>query len=145
MDNVGSKMKIIHTSDWHIGQIFNEYDRSEEHLAFFSELADIISAEKPDALLVSGDVFDSAMPSAQSQRLYTDALLRLKNSCPDMTIVVSAGNHDSGAGQRIPFHIGYGSCDGPRFLGIRLRGKSYCQCQDGDKRRYSGRYSCCSL
>lgn len=97
MDNVRSKMKIIHTSDWHIGQIFNEYDRSEEHLAFFSELADIISAEKPDALLVSGDVFDSAMPSAQSQRLYTDALLRLKNACPDMTIVVSAGNHDSGS------------------------------------------------
>ena len=90
------KMKIIHTSDWHIGQIFYEYDRDGEHLAFLERLREIIVSEKPDALLISGDIFDSAMPSAQSQRLYTDAILRLKSACPDMTVVVTAGNHDSG-------------------------------------------------
>lgn len=87
--------KFIHTSDWHLGQIFSDYDRTAEHMAFFGRLKEIVSEEKPDALLVSGDIYHNSMPSAATQRLYTDAVLDLKNACPGMTVVVTAGNHDS--------------------------------------------------
>lgn len=90
-------MKIIHTSDWHIGQIFNEYDRADEHRSFFGWLEGLVAEEQPDALLVSGDIFHNPLPSAQSQSLYTDAVLSLKKACPGMTIVITAGNHDSGS------------------------------------------------
>ena len=90
-------MKIIHTSDWHIGQIFNEYERTEEHLAFFRTLAGITAREKPDALLVSGDIFHNPLPSAQSQKMYADAILGLKEASPGTTVVITAGNHDSGS------------------------------------------------
>lgn len=88
-------MKIIHTSDWHIGQDFYRYDRGEEHAAFFQQLCAIIKKEKPDALLVSGDVYHTALPSAAAQKLYTENMVRLHNACPEMEIVVTAGNHDS--------------------------------------------------
>ena len=88
-------MKIIHTSDWHLGQIFNEYDRTPEHAAFFERLRSVIAKEKPDALLVSGDVYHTSTPSSATQKLYTDAILEMKKACPDMTVVVTAGNHDS--------------------------------------------------
>ena len=93
----GTDMKIIHTSDWHIGQIFNEYDRTGEHLAFFRRLEETVAEERPDALLVCGDIFHNPLPSAQSQNIYTEAVLSLKKACPGMTIVITAGNHDSGS------------------------------------------------
>ena len=88
-------MKIIHTSDWHLGHLLYEYDRTEEHRHFLSQLAGIVREEQPDALVVSGDVFHYSNPSAASQRLFTDALLAIHNACPRMQIVVTAGNHDS--------------------------------------------------
>lgn len=88
-------MKIIHTSDWHLGQIFNEYDRVPEHMAFFRELRAAVEREKPDALLVCGDVYHTSTPSSAIQRLYTDTILQMKKACPGMTVVVTAGNHDS--------------------------------------------------
>lgn len=63
-------MKIIHTSDWHIGQNFYGYDRYEEHDAVLEKIIEICRDENPDALLVSGDVFDVAQPPAQAQRLF---------------------------------------------------------------------------
>ncbi|MCQ2139745.1 MAG: exonuclease subunit SbcD [Bacteroidales bacterium] len=88
-------MKILHTSDWHIGQQFYNHDRAEEHLAFFVWLAEMVKAHQPDALLVSGDVFHTGMPSAASRKLYTDSLLKLHEACREMQIIVTAGNHDS--------------------------------------------------
>ena len=70
-------MKIIHTSDWHLGQIFNEYDRTPEHAAFFERLTSIIAKEKPDALIVSGDIYHNSTPSSSTQKLYTDAILEM--------------------------------------------------------------------
>lgn len=90
-------MRFIHTSDWHLGQIFNEYDRSPEHGMFLGELVSVVGAERPDALLVSGDIFHNSLPSAQSQKMFADAVLALGQACPGMKIVVIAGNHDSGA------------------------------------------------
>lgn len=88
-------MKIIHTSDWHIGQTLHQYSRDEEHKCFFNQLKDIILEEKPDALIVSGDIFHSATPTVVSQRMYYHALVELSRLYDDLQIIVTAGNHDS--------------------------------------------------
>ena len=88
-------MKFIHTADWHIGQDFYHYDRKDEHQHFFRQLAELVAREQPDALLVSGDIYHTSMPSNASVRLYTENMVRLHQSCPTMRIVVTAGNHDS--------------------------------------------------
>ena len=88
-------MKVIHTADWHIGQSFYNYDRSEEHKFFFNQLNSIVEQEKPDALLISADVYTSSLPSNSATKLYTDALINLHKSCTSMRIYVIAGNHDS--------------------------------------------------
>lgn len=88
-------MKIIHTSDWHIGQTLYNYSREEEHIHFFNQLKNIIIEEKPDALVVSGDVFHSATPTVVSQRLYYHYLVELSKLDDDLQIIIVAGNHDS--------------------------------------------------
>ena len=88
-------MKIIHTADLHIGQIiYQNYDRSDEHQHFFRQLEEWCKAENPDALLISGDVFDIQQPSASTKRAFTEYFVQLHQSCPDMCIVITAGNHD---------------------------------------------------
>lgn len=88
-------MKILHTSDWHLGHTLYNYDRSQEQQAFLSQLATIVAEEKPDALLVSGDIYHYSAPAAATQRMYTDAMLEIHHAHPEMVIVVTAGNHDS--------------------------------------------------
>ena len=88
-------MKIIHTSDWHLGQEFYSFDRTEEHVAFFSQLKDIVVEEQPDVLVVSGDIFHNATPSNSVMRLFTDHLDAICRAHPGMTVVIIAGNHDS--------------------------------------------------
>lgn len=88
-------MKIIHTSDWHIGQQLYGYDRTEDHLDFFRQLKEISAEEQPDALIVSGDIFDVSSPSAASMRMFTDFILELHEAVPSMRIVITSGNHDS--------------------------------------------------
>ena len=87
--------KFIHTSDWHLGQNFYGYDRSEEQADFLRQLVDIVRQQQPDALLVSGDIFHTAAPSSAAVTLYVNAMLDIHNACPKMAIVVIAGNHDS--------------------------------------------------
>lgn len=88
-------MKIISTSDWHLGNLFHGNDRLPEHRHFLNWLLDQITAHKPDALLVAGDIFDNGNPSAAAQRAYYEFLADATQACPDMTIVITAGNHDS--------------------------------------------------
>ena len=89
-------MKILHTSDWHIGQVLNfHYERQEEHQHFLDQLCDIIEREHPDALIVSGDLYDKNTPSNTSMRFLSDNLLRICDIVPEMPIVLTAGNHDS--------------------------------------------------
>lgn len=90
-------MKFIHTSDWHLGQRFYRFDREEEHRHLFDQLAGLLRREAPDALLVSGDIFDSALPSAQVQSLFVEELLHLHEASPETRILLTAGNHDSGS------------------------------------------------
>lgn len=86
---------FIHTSDWHLGQNFYGYDRSEEHKDFLRQLADIVRKRQPDAMLVSGDIYHTAAPSNAAVNLYVNAMLDIHRACPTMAIIVIAGNHDS--------------------------------------------------
>lgn len=88
-------MKLIHTSDWHLGQTLHQYSRDDEHKYFFNQLKDIILEEEPDVLIVSGDIFHSATPTVVSQRLYYHTLVELSRLHDDLQIIVVAGNHDS--------------------------------------------------
>ena len=89
-------MKILHTSDWHIGQILNfHYDRQEEHQHFLDQLCDIIEREHPDALIVSGDIYDKNTPGNSAMKFLSDNLLRICDLAPDMPLILTAGNHDS--------------------------------------------------
>lgn len=87
-------MKILHTSDWHIGRSLYGRKRYEEFDAFLTWLAETIQENSIDALLVAGDVFDTSAPSNRAQELYYRFLCRVAaSSCRH--VVVVAGNHDS--------------------------------------------------
>ena len=87
-------MKIIHTSDWHLGRLLYRRKRYEEFAAFLDWLANTIESLKIDALLIAGDIFDTSTPSNQAQKLYYQFLYKVANSCC-RHIVIIAGNHDS--------------------------------------------------
>ena len=87
-------MKILHTADWHIGQRLHERSRLDEHKQFLDWLLDTIRARDVELLLVSGDIFDTALPSAEATNLYYHFLYRLFNATDTYT-VITAGNHDS--------------------------------------------------
>ncbi len=87
-------MKLLHTSDWHIGQMLYDKRRYSEFEGFLDWLLEFLKTEQVDALLVSGDIFDTVTPSNRSQELYYDFLARAaKGGCQN--IVVTGGNHDS--------------------------------------------------
>lgn len=88
-------MRIIATSDWHIGNLFHGIDRLPEHENFLNWLKDIIKAREADALLVAGDIFDNGNPSAAAQELYYSFLDDVTHDNPQMQIIITAGNHDS--------------------------------------------------
>jgi len=87
-------MKIIHTSDWHLGRSLYGRKRYEEFSTFLDWLAQTIEKEKVDALLVAGDIFDTNTPSHRAQELYYRFLCRISASCCRHVVVI-AGNHDS--------------------------------------------------
>ena len=87
-------MKILHTSDWHLGRSLYGKKRYEEFFSFLDWLTSVIEEERIDILLVAGDVFDNSTPSNRAQELYYKFLSRVSGSCCQH-IVVIAGNHDS--------------------------------------------------
>ena len=88
-------MKIIHTSDWHLGARLHEEDRSAEHGVFLDWLLEQLKEERPDALLVAGDVFDTSAPSASAMKAYHSFIMRAYSEAGCRNIVVTGGNHDS--------------------------------------------------
>jgi exonuclease SbcD len=87
-------MRIIHTSDWHLGRSLYGRKRYEEFEAFLDWLAALLAEEKIDVLLVAGDIFDNTAPSIRSQELYYQFLCRVaESSCRH--VIITAGNHDS--------------------------------------------------
>ena len=87
-------MKILHTSDWHIGRSLYGRKRYDEFSTFLGWLAEFIQTESVDALLVSGDIFDISTPSNRAQELYYRFLWKVSASCCRHVVVI-AGNHDS--------------------------------------------------
>ena len=89
-------MRILHTADLHLGQIlYQNYSRTDEHEHFFRQLEEWCRQYQPDALVVSGDVFDIQQPSASVKEFFTRTFVKLRDVCPGMRLVVTAGNHDS--------------------------------------------------
>lgn len=88
-------MKLLHTADWHLGHQLHGHDRTYEHACFFDWLLATIAARDIDALLIAGDVFDTANPSAASWQLFYRFLARLRARHPRLNIVIVGGNHDS--------------------------------------------------
>ncbi|WP_293929480.1 exonuclease SbcCD subunit D [Sphingobacterium sp. UBA6320] len=95
-------MKFLHTADWHIGQLFHEYDRTYEHQKFLDWLVETLYNEKIDVLLISGDVFDISNPSAQSIKMFYTFLNQATSKNPDLQIIITAGNHDSASRLEAP-------------------------------------------
>ncbi|KAA6334303.1 Nuclease SbcCD subunit D [termite gut metagenome] len=88
-------MKLLHTSDWHLGRmLYSKKERTEEHIAFLGWLLTTIKENSVDTLLIAGDIFDTAAPGSGSQKMYYDFLLNVRNSGCSNVIVVG-GNHDS--------------------------------------------------
>ena len=94
-------MKILHTSDWHLGHTIYNYDRTEEQTDMLNQIVEIVNNEKPDLFLLCGDVYHTAQPSASVQTMFVNALMNIHNANPEMTIVITAGNHDSGSRHEI--------------------------------------------
>jgi exonuclease SbcD len=87
-------MKILHTSDWHIGRSLYGRKRSAEFEGFFDWLIETVRSEEIDVLLVAGDIFDTSTPSNQAQAMYYHFLCRVAATCCRHVVII-AGNHDS--------------------------------------------------
>ena len=90
-------MKILHTSDWHLGHTIYYYDRIEEQSEMLHQMEKIVKEHQPDVFLLCGDVYHTPQPSAAAQTMFANALVRIHDANPKMTIVITAGNHDSGS------------------------------------------------
>ncbi len=88
-------MKILHTSDWHVGKVLKGQSRLEEHTLVLTQLVEVARAERPDLVIVSGDMYDSSTPTPDSTRLVTRALSALRGT--GAAVVAIGGNHDNGA------------------------------------------------
>jgi exonuclease SbcD len=93
MSRKPSRIRLLHTSDWHIGRTLCGRKRHEEFEAFLDWLAETLRENEVDVLLAAGDIFDSGAPANRAQALYYRFLRRASSSCRH--IVVIAGNHDS--------------------------------------------------
>ena len=87
-------MRIIHTSDWHLGRMLEGRSRIEEQVKFIDELCTIVEDEAVDLVLIAGDVFDTVNPPAIAEELFYDALNRLSAE-GKRAVVAIAGNHDN--------------------------------------------------
>lgn len=90
-------MRLLHTSDWHLGHTLHDVPRDLEHERFLSWLVETLVAEAVDALVITGDVFDTANPPAQAQARWYELLAEARRRLPALNVVIIGGNHDSAA------------------------------------------------
>jgi len=88
-------MRLLHTSDWHLGQSLHNFERAYEHQCFLDWLLATVISERADALLIAGDIFDNANPSSASQKQLYRFLQQAREHVPHLNLVIIAGNHDS--------------------------------------------------
>jgi exonuclease SbcD len=86
-------VKLLHTSDWHVGKTIRGRSRLDEHRAVLAEIVDLARTEAVDLVVVAGDLYESAAPSAEAEQIVLSALLALRAT--GATVVVIAGNHDN--------------------------------------------------
>lgn len=93
-------MKIIHTGDWHIGKIVNEFSMIEDQRYILNSLVDLIKKEKPDVLVIAGDIYDRSIPPVEAVELLNNVFSKIliENK---VKIIAISGNHDSG--ERVAF------------------------------------------
>ncbi|NLU80414.1 exonuclease SbcCD subunit D [Micromonospora sp. HNM0581] len=87
-------MKILHTSDWHVGKVLKGQSRAEEHKQVLAGVIEIAQLERPDLVVIAGDLYDTAAPTPEATRLVTRALTALRRTGAD--VVAIGGNHDNG-------------------------------------------------
>ncbi|MCX5742896.1 MAG: exonuclease SbcCD subunit D C-terminal domain-containing protein [Proteobacteria bacterium] len=116
-------MRVLHTSDWHLGHALKDVTREYEHARFLAWLLEICDREAVDAVVITGDVFDSSTPPASAERMWFDWVAAARRARPAMDIVAIAGNHDSparlGAASAVLHELGVhviGGFDRARFL-----------------------------
>ncbi|SCL26171.1 Exodeoxyribonuclease I subunit D [Micromonospora rhizosphaerae] len=85
-------MRFLHTSDWHIGKTLKGHNRLAEQSAVMEEIVGVVRQYEVDAVLIAGDIYDSAAPSAEAQQLLVRTLLEIRNS--GVPVIAIAGNHD---------------------------------------------------
>jgi len=86
-------MKILHTSDWHLGQSFFTKSRKEEHQGFIDWLLQQVAAEQVDAVIIAGDIFDTGTPPSYAREMYNQFVVDMQQL--NCVLVVLGGNHDS--------------------------------------------------
>jgi exonuclease SbcD len=87
-------MRILHTSDWHVGKVLKGRTRHEEHIKVLGQVVEIARAEQPDLVIIAGDLYDTAAPSPDAVRVVTRALSALRQT--GATVIAIGGNHDNG-------------------------------------------------
>ncbi len=108
-------LKLCHTSDWHLGHTLHGHSREHEHGRFLAFLLETLREAQADALVVAGDVFDTANPPASAQAMFYGFLAELRARLPSLDVVIVAGNHDSAARLSAPDPV-------LRALGVRIVG-----------------------
>ena len=86
-------MRFLHTSDWHLGRAFHQVGLLDAHRGYVEHLIEVVRAERVDAVLIAGDVYDRAMPAPETVELLSETLVRLVDA--GAQVIVSSGNHDS--------------------------------------------------
>jgi len=87
-------MRILHTSDWHVGKVLKGQSRVDDQIAALARVVEIARAQQPDLVIVAGDLYDTAAPTPDATRIVTRALSALRST--GATVVAIAGNHDNG-------------------------------------------------
>ena len=87
-------MRILHTSDWHLGRSFKTVPLLDEQVGFVDQVVDIVDSEGVDLVVIAGDVFDRALPPAEAVEAWYGALERVVDA--GAQVVGIAGNHDQG-------------------------------------------------
>ena len=86
-------MRVIHTSDWHLGQYFYGKSRANEHQKFLTWLVEQVNQQQIDAIIVAGDIFDTSTPPSYAREMYFDFVAKLQGT--NCQLIILAGNHDS--------------------------------------------------
>lgn len=88
-------MRILHTSDLHLGLRLKNYDLKEDQEYILKQMAQKAQELSPDVMIIAGDIYDKSIPSAESVHLFDSFITELTERCPDMVILIISGNHDS--------------------------------------------------